>query len=78
MRRFTIRLLTLVICGTALLIVPIATRAKAATNGIADTAKSKKKIREIRGVNAPAPSKPWPPTSYEDDFDRKNGGGGGM
>jgi hypothetical protein len=79
MRRFTIRLLTLVICGTALLIVPIATSAKAATNGIADPDKGKKKIREIRGISDRA-SKPssWPPTSYEDDPDRKTGGGGGM
>lgn len=78
MRRFTIRLLTLAIFGTALLAVPIATSAKAATNGIADTEKSKKKIRENRGISDRGPSKPsWPP-SYEDDFDRKNGGGGGM
>jgi hypothetical protein len=76
MSRSAIRLLTLAICATALLMVPMVTPAKAATNGSGEIEKNKKK--KSPGTSDPRSSSPaWPPPMY-DDFDRKNGGGGGM
>jgi len=76
MSRSAIRILTLAICATALLVVPMATLAKAATNGSGEIEKNKKK--KSPGTGDPRSSSPaWPPPMY-DDFDRKNGGGGGM
>jgi len=76
MSRYAIRLLTLAICATALLVVPMVTLAKAATNGSGEIEKNKKK--KSPGTSDPRSSSPaWPPPMY-DDFDRKNGGGGGM
>ena len=78
MSRYAIRLLTLAICATALLVVPMVTLAKAATNGSGEIGKNKKKVQKSLGVGDPRSSNPaWPPPMY-DDFDRKNGGGGGM
>jgi hypothetical protein len=71
-------LLTLAICATALVVVPMATPAKAATNGSGEIERNKKKIQKSLGAGDPRSSNPaWPPPMY-DDFDRKNGGGGGM
>jgi hypothetical protein len=59
-------------------VVPMVTPAKAATNGGGEIEKNKKKIQKSAGISAPRSSSPaWPPPMY-DDFDRKNGGGGGM
>jgi hypothetical protein len=77
MSRSAIRLLTLAICATALVMVPMGTPAKAATNGGREIEKNKKTQKSL-GVSEPRSSNPaWPPPMY-DDFDRKNGGGGGM
>jgi hypothetical protein len=78
MSKSAIRLLTLAISATALLAVPMVTSAKAATNGSGEIEKNKKKIQRSAGTSDPRSSRPaWPPPMY-DDFDRKNGGGGGM
>jgi hypothetical protein len=73
-----IGLLTLAIYATALVVAPMVTPAKAATNGGGETGKNKKKVQKSLGVGDSRSSNPaWPPPMY-DDFDRKNGGGGGM
>jgi hypothetical protein len=78
MSKSAIRLLTLAIYATALVVVPMVALAKAATNGSGEIEKNKKKIQRSLGVSEPRSSNPaWPPPMY-DDFDRKNGGGGGM
>jgi hypothetical protein len=78
MSKSAIRLLTLTIYATALLVVPMVTLAKAATNGSGEIEKNKKKIQKSAGVSDPRSSSPaWPPPMY-DDFDRRNGGGGCM
>ena len=78
MSKSAIRLLTLALCATALMVVPMVTPAKAATNGGGEIEKNKKKVQKSLGVGDPRTSSPaWPPPMY-DDFDRKNGGGGGM
>ena len=82
------RFLTLAVCATALMIVPMVTSAKAATNG-----NEQGKARKIQP--SPASNDPkstdrtsatcvraidcatWPPR-IDDDPDRKAGGGGGM
>jgi hypothetical protein len=77
MSKSAIGLLTLAICATALVMVPMVTPAKAATNGGREIEKNKKTQKSL-GVSEPRSSNPaWPPPMY-DDFDRKNGGGGGM
>jgi len=78
MSKSAIGLLTLALCATALVVVPMVTPAKAATNGSGEIEKNKKKIQKSLGAGDPRSSNPaWPPPMY-DDFDRKNGGGGGM
>jgi hypothetical protein len=73
-----IGLLTLAIYATALVVVPMVTPAEAATNSSGEIGKNKKKVQKSLGVGDPRSSNPvWPPPMY-DDFDRKNGGGGGM
>jgi len=78
MSKSAIRLLTRAIYATALVAIPMVTPADAATNGSGGVEKNKKKIQRSLGVSEPRSSNPaWPPPMY-DDFDRKNGGGGGM
>jgi hypothetical protein len=78
MSKSAIRLLTLAIYATALVAIPMVTPANAATNSSGGVEKNKKKIQRSLGVSEPRSSNPaWPPPMY-DDFDRKNGGGGGM
>jgi hypothetical protein len=73
-----IGLLTLATYATALVLVPMVTPAKAATNRSGEIEKNKKKIQKSVGAGDLRSSSPaWPPPMY-DDFDRKNGGGGGM
>ena len=78
MSKSTIRLLTLAIYATALVVVPMVTPAKPAADSREETEKNKKKIQKSPGVSDPRSSSPaWPPPMY-DDPDRRNGGGGGM
>jgi hypothetical protein len=78
MRGYATRLLTLVIYAAPLMAVPTMTPAKAATNDSREVEKGKKKIQRSPGITDSRPATPkWPPP-MEDDFDRKNGGGGGM
>ena len=89
MRKSATRLLTLAIYATALVMVPLVTSAKAATNG-SEEKKAKKTIQTSPGSSDPGSAdrasancsrgidcKTWPPRIY-DDPDRKSGGGGGM
>ena len=78
MSKSAVRLLMLAIYATALVVVPMATPAKAATSSREEIAKNRKKLPKSAGISDSRPSIPaWPPPIY-DDFDRKNGGGGGM
>jgi len=78
MRKFAIPLLALVISATPVMIVSVAP-AQAKTNGSTAVTTAKKKIQESRNISDRKPASPaWPPP-YDEDFDRKNtGGGGGM
>jgi hypothetical protein len=78
LRKSAIRILTLAIYGATFVVVPIIMPAKAATNGNGELAKNKK-IQRGTAASDPKPASPrWPPP-MDEDFDRKNtGGGGGM
>jgi hypothetical protein len=78
MRKFAIPFLALVISATPMMIVS-AVPAQAETNGSGGVETAKKKIQESRSISDRKPASPaWPPP-YDEDFDRKNtGGGGGM
>jgi hypothetical protein len=74
MKKFTIRLLTLAIFATPLTVIPRISPADAATNGKTHVKKHAKRIQRAPAVqNANKSSFP----SYENDFDRRNAGGGG-
>jgi len=88
MRKSAIRFLTLAICASALVMVPIVTSAKAGTNG--DEQEKVKKIHTSPGPSDPRSAdrasatcfrgidcETWPPR-ISDDPDRKAGGAGGM
>jgi hypothetical protein len=74
MKNFTIRLLTLAIFATPLTGIPKVSPADAATNGKTHAKKHAKKIQRAPAVQNANKSQ-YP--SYEDDFDRRNAGGGG-
>ena len=74
MKKFTIRLLALVIFATPLMAVPVVSPANAATN---DSKHVKKHTRKIQRAPAVKNANKSLLPSYEDDFDRKNAGGGG-
>jgi hypothetical protein len=74
MTKFTIRLMALVIFATPLLAVPAVSPANAATN---DSKHVKKHTRKIQRAPAVKNANKSLLPSYEDDFDRKNAGGGG-
>jgi hypothetical protein len=89
MSKSATRLLTLAIYATALVMVPMISPAKAATNN-SEEEKAKKKIQTSPGFSDPRSTGQagvvcsrgidcgkWPPPIY-DDPDRKAGGGGGM
>jgi hypothetical protein len=89
MSKSATRLLTLAIYATAVVMVPLVTSVKAATNSSAEE-KVKKKIQTSPGGGDPRSAgrasaicsrgidcERWPPSIY-DDPDRKAGGGGGM
>jgi len=75
MIKFAGRLLALAICATPLVVLPMVTQAYAATSNGKHVKKHAKRIQQaapVRDVNrSPFPS------NYDDDFDRKNSGGGG-
>ena len=76
MTKFTIRLLALAIFAMPLVTIPVVSPANAATN---DSKHVKKQVKRVHRAPAPAVrnanKSPFP--SYDDDFDRKNAGGGG-
>jgi hypothetical protein len=74
MTRFTIRLLALATFAMPLVAIPAVSPADAATNGKTHVKKHAKKIQRAPAVQGASKS-PFP--SYDDDFDRKNAGGGG-
>jgi hypothetical protein len=74
MKKITIRLLTLAIFVTPLVAVPMVSPAGAATN---DKTHAKKHARKIQRAPAIKDASKNPFPSYEDDFDRRNAGGGG-
>jgi len=77
MRGYATRLLTLAIHATLLIAIPTMTPAKAATTDSREVEKGKKKTQKSPGFTDSRPARPtWPPP-MEDDFDRKNAGGGG-
>jgi len=77
MSKFAVRLLTLAMFATALVLVPMVTPAKAAAESAKEMKKHKKKIHRSPGIaNARShPDNPFPP--MDEDPDRKAGGGGG-
>jgi hypothetical protein len=76
MSKFAIRLLTLALYATALVVIPMVTPAKAATNS-SKQIKKKMTHRNPGIANTRSPSaSPFTSNMYE-DFDRRNAGGGG-
>jgi hypothetical protein len=74
MSNFAIRLLTLAMYAATLVVVPIVTPAKAATDSSKEMKRHKKKIHSGVNVGASKSSSPFP--SMYDDPDRKAAGGG--
>lgn len=79
MAKPAIHFLILSMLTTALLVVPVVTQAEAVTIG----KHIKKKMRVVHqrpkavGRAADPSASPYSSNRYEDDFDRKNAGGGG-
>lgn len=80
MSKFTIRLLMLGMYATALVVVPMVTPAKAATNSSREIKKKKRMTHRSPGIghtkSSDPSANPFSSNMY-DDFDRKNAGGGG-
>jgi len=76
MAKLAIRFLILSMLTTSLLVIPVVTPAEAATSG---TPHVKKKVRVTHHSQrvAKPQANPYSNNPYEDDFDRKNAGGGG-
>ena len=76
MAKLAIRFLMLSMLTTSWLVIPVVTQAVAATTS---TKHMKKKVRVVhQRPKAAAPyASPFSSNRYEDDFDRKNAGGGG-
>jgi hypothetical protein len=74
MKNFTIRLLTLAMLATPLTAIPRVSPADAATNGKTHV---KKHTRQIQRAPAAQNANKSQYPSYENDFDRRNAGGGG-
>jgi Ni/Co efflux regulator RcnB len=75
MKKFTIRLLTLAMFATPLAAIQIVSPADAATNDKTHVKKHAKKMQRAPAVQD-ATKSPFT-SSYENDFDRRNAGGGG-
>jgi len=77
MSKFVIRLLTLAIYATALVVVPMVTPVNAATNSSKEIKKKKRVThRNPATKDNSAGANPFSSNMY-DDFDRRNAGGGG-
>lgn len=74
MSKLAIRLLILSMSATALVVVPIVTPVKAATE-ISKDKKKKKVVHRSPAVRDPS-ANPFS-SNMSDDFDRRNAGGGG-
>jgi hypothetical protein len=75
MTTFTIRLLALAIFATPMMAIPVVSPANAATNDSKHVKKHAKSVHRAPAVQSAKSQNPFP--SYDDDFDRKNAGGGG-
>jgi hypothetical protein len=75
MTKFAVRLLTLAICAAALVALPAITTADAATNHGKHAKKHARMVQQAPAARDPYKS-PFP-SNYDEDFDRKNSGGGG-
>ena len=75
MAKRAIGFLILSMLTTSWLVVPVVTQAEAATTSSKHT---KKRVRVVHQSPKAADrsASPFSSTKYEDDFDRKNGGGG--
>jgi hypothetical protein len=71
MSKFAIRLLTLAMYATALVVVPMATASAAA-----DSKQMKKNSNKKKTLNSPSAHDPWSPNHANEDPDRKPAGGG--
>ena len=71
MSKFAIRLLTLAMYATALVVVPMATASAAA-----DSKQMKKNSNKKKTLNSPSVHDPWSPNHANEDPDRKPAGGG--
>jgi hypothetical protein len=81
MRKLAVRLLILSMFTAALLVGPVVTQVNAATDSSKEM-KHKKRVVHRRPAVAPTRAARDPnanpfASKYEDDFDRKNAGGGG-
>jgi len=74
MTKFTVRLLALAIFATPMMAVAAISPANAATN---DSKHVKKHTRKVQRAPAVKDANKSLFPSYENDFDRKNAGGGG-
>jgi hypothetical protein len=74
MTKFTGRLLALAIYATPLVALQMVTHANAATDG-QHVKKHAKRVHRMTPVRETSKS-PFP-SNYDDDFDRRNAGGGG-
>ncbi|MGB9114198.1 hypothetical protein [Bradyrhizobium sp.] len=75
MSGFAMRLLILAMYATALGMVPVATPAKAVTNGSKEIKKHKKMTQRSPAIHDRRSDNPFPP--MDEDPDRRAGGGGG-
>ena len=75
MAKRAIRILILSMLTTSLPVVPVVAQAEAATNG--KHIKKKTRVVHQRPRAADPSASPYSSNRYEDDFDRKNAGGGG-
>jgi len=76
MAKRAIRFLILSMLTASWLVVPVVTQAEAATTS-AKHVKKKVRVTHQRPKATDPSANPYSSTRYEDDFDRKNAGGGG-
>jgi hypothetical protein len=77
MTKFAFRLLIFSMLTTSLLVAPIVTQVEAAATGTTKHVKKKVRVTHQRPKAADPYASPFSTNKYEDDFDRKNAGGGG-
>lgn len=76
MAKLAVRFFILSMLTTSLLVAPIATNAEAATTSTKHVRKKVRVTHRSPGAVNPSAS-PYSNNPYENDFDRKNAGGGG-